>query len=102
MVLHKKLAKNGSVTIPQQLRHKIGLQPGVPLELEETKDGGVTIKKHVPSCRFCGNVEKVISYKDMELCMDCWEDIGRKYFCADKKAAQSAGEYASQGTLRHA
>ncbi len=98
MALHKKLAKNGSVTIPQQLRHKIGLQPGAPLELEETKDGGVTIKKHVPSCRFCGNVEKVISYKGM----DCWEDIGRKYFCADKTAARAGGEYASQDTLRHA
>lgn len=70
MKVSKKLGSKGGVTIPQQLRHDAGLQPGAPLDLETTADG-LMIRKHVPTCDICGNVENVANCEGFEICGDC-------------------------------
>ncbi len=66
----KKIAKSGSVMIPKEMRVEAGLYPGTGVDI--TQDGDtITVKPHVPVCRFCGGVENVRSVMGMEICTDC-------------------------------
>lgn len=80
MTISKKLGSKGAVTIPQQLRHAAGIMPGAPLDIEDAGDG-LIIRKHVPSCSFCGSVENVVKVEDIEICA-----------CCAKKLAAAAAE----------
>ena len=70
MTISKKLGSKGAVTVPQQLRHIAGIQPGAPIDIEDTSDG-LIIRKHIPSCCFCGGVESVATVEDIEICAKC-------------------------------
>ena len=60
MTVSKRVAKSGAVTLPRQLRQETGILPGVPVDIEADEDG-VHIRKHVPTCHFCGTVDDVRS-----------------------------------------
>ena len=81
MTISKKLGSKGGVTIPQQLRHAVGIQPGAPLDIEDAGDG-LIIRKHVPSCAFCGSLENVVAVEGIEICAGC----------AGKLSAAAAGK----------
>ena len=66
----KKITKSGSITIPRDMRTESGLHPGVGVDVECNGDT-VTIKPHVPTCRFCGSVERVKGVMGIEICADC-------------------------------
>lgn len=70
MTVSKKLGSKGAVTIPQQLRHAVGIQPGAPLDIEDAGDG-LIIRKHVPSCFICGSPENVVTVENIEICAEC-------------------------------
>ena len=44
----KRMGKKGTLTIPQHLRHELGLQGGTAVDLTPTGDGGLVIEKHRP------------------------------------------------------
>ena len=60
MKTSKRICKNGSITLPKQIRGEAGLFPGNAVDIETSTDGTVTIKPSAPCCRFCGTVENVI------------------------------------------
>lgn len=69
-IKHKKISKASGVTIPKDLRLSAGFVPGTAVDLTETEDG-ILIRKHVPVCRFCGSLDKVVSFHGEEICADC-------------------------------
>ena len=60
MKTSKRICKNGSITLPKQIRGEVGLFPGNAVDIETNADGSVTIKPAAPCCHFCGSVENVI------------------------------------------
>lgn len=44
MKTSKKICKNGSITLPKQIRGEAGLFPGNAVDIETSTDGTVTIK----------------------------------------------------------
>lgn len=44
------MGKKGTLTIPQHLRHELGLDGGTAVDLTPTGDGGLVIQKHRPTC----------------------------------------------------
>ncbi|MDR1629881.1 MAG: AbrB/MazE/SpoVT family DNA-binding domain-containing protein [Oscillospiraceae bacterium] len=79
MEVYKKVSKSGTVTIPRLLRHELGIHPGTPIVIGTTAGGGITIKKHVPVCRVCGATEKIVRWKSVELCKNCYDLMGMGY-----------------------
>lgn len=75
MLLSKKIAKSGSVTLPRSMRQETGIHPGVPVDIETRGDGTVTIRKRVPSCFHCGSVDDVAKVSGIEICRNCAEKI---------------------------
>lgn len=76
MIVSKKIAKSGAVTLPRQIRQETGILPGVPVDVE-TDENGIHIRKHTRSCRFCGTVDDVAEACGIEVCRGCaakiWE-----------------------------
>ena len=44
----KRMGKKGTLTIPQHLRHELGLQGGTAVDLTPTGDGGLVIESTAP------------------------------------------------------
>lgn len=74
----KKITKSGGITIPRIIRQELGIHPGTPVEVES--DGEcLSIRKHVPTCAFCGSIENVRKVEHLEICVRCAYKIGEKY-----------------------
>lgn len=71
----KKLGKKGGLTIPQYLRHQLGLQGGTAVDLTPTGDGGLLLQKHRPACNICGGTYEVVNYKGFDICSECLQGI---------------------------
>lgn len=82
LVKYKRLSKARGVTIPKDLAANLGMFAGAAVDLVET-DEGILLRKHVPSCVFCGSVESVDTVKGKEICAKCAremrEEINSKY-----------------------
>lgn len=70
MKVSKRLTSKSGITIPKQMRAELGMLPGIAVDMETTSQG-VLVKKRVPTCRFCGSVENIITASGIEMCRDC-------------------------------
>lgn len=71
----KKINKNGSVTIPKNIRAEAGLFSGNGVEIKARTDGSILIAPAAPSCRFCGSLTQVLTVDNIVICMDCAKKI---------------------------
>ena len=82
LIKYKKLSKVRGVTVPKDLAENLGMFAGAAVDLVETSDG-ILLRKHVPTCVFCGSVESVDTVKGKEICAKCAremrEEINSKY-----------------------
>lgn len=82
MIKYKKLSKARGVTVPKDLAANLGLFAGSAIDLVETAEG-ILLRKHVPTCVFCGSAESVDTVKSKEVCSKCAcemrEEINSKY-----------------------
>lgn len=74
MKTSKQLNNKSGITIPKQIRAEAGWFPGMAMDVEATSEG-VLIKKHVPTCQFCGTIDKVAQVLGIEVCLKCGEKI---------------------------
>lgn len=75
----KKLSKKGGLTIPQQMRHELGMLGGTAVQLTPQADGGLLIRKHCPVCHECGSIEDVKNLGHVELCRGCFEALREEF-----------------------
>ncbi len=71
----KRLTSKCGITIPRDIRTRIGWNPGMGVDLETTEDGNILLHPHVDCCRFCGSADSVRKYKDICVCGKCAEDM---------------------------
>lgn len=64
----------GRVVIPKELRKTFDIKETDPLEIY-TEGEQIILKKYEPACIFCGEAEKVNTYKGKNICKYCLEDI---------------------------
>lgn len=57
---------------------RLAILPGVPVDIEADEDG-VHIRKHVPTCHFCGTVDDVKTVCGIEICRGCAEKIMEEF-----------------------
>lgn len=71
----KKINKNGSVTIPRNIRAAVGLFSGNGVEINVNSDGSLTIKPSALCCRFCGSLREILTVENIVICVDCAKKI---------------------------
>ena len=70
MVKVKRITKSGAVTLTKDLRHQLGFLPGQTLDVRVSGDE-LVLRKHVPTCFFCGNTSGIVRFKGYEICENC-------------------------------
>ncbi len=71
MKTSRKLMQNGGITIPKDMRLKLGWKRGMSLDISTTLDGGLIVRKHVEICRFCGASQNLCRFRDLVMCRNC-------------------------------
>ncbi|MEE1155693.1 MAG: AbrB/MazE/SpoVT family DNA-binding domain-containing protein [Acutalibacteraceae bacterium] len=78
----KKINRNGSITLPKQLRTQAGLFAGNAVDIEHNGNE-IIIRKHTKTCNFCGNAENVKTVMGIDICYGCATKIHRAVICDD-------------------
>lgn len=82
MIKYKKLSKARSVSIPKDMAAHLNLSAGDSVELDAAPNGDLIIRRHAPTCRFCGGAD-VKRYADIHICRQCAADL-YKEVCANE------------------
>lgn len=64
----------GRVVFPIEMRNMMNIKKGDPLEIFIDEDK-IILKKYLPGCIFCGNVEDLIKFKGKNVCQSCLKEI---------------------------
>lgn len=72
----KKIQKNGSISIPKDMRFETGFHSGTAVDIRSDGEK-IVITPHAAACRFCGAVEGVmfVEYCRLHICRSCAEKI---------------------------
>lgn len=71
----KTLTKTGGITITKDLRYLTGLKPHDRVDVKVNENNEIVIKRHIPTCFFCGSVDNTKNFKGHEICKTCREKI---------------------------
>lgn len=70
----RKIDELGRIVIPKEIRNKMGIDTGTPLEIRQEGDS-IVMRLDTTSCIFCGGDECVIDYKGKSICHTCLADV---------------------------
>lgn len=72
----KKVQKNGSISIPKDMRAEMGISAGMAVDIKSDGET-IIITPHAPVCRFCGEISDILCVSSMQLhiCRSCAEKI---------------------------
>ncbi|NLW49142.1 MAG: AbrB/MazE/SpoVT family DNA-binding domain-containing protein [Firmicutes bacterium] len=64
----------GRVVIPMELRSVMKINKGDPLEIFVDQDK-IILKKYIPGCFFCGNMEELKNINGKKICQPCLAEV---------------------------
>ncbi|MCD1261009.1 AbrB/MazE/SpoVT family DNA-binding domain-containing protein [Paenibacillus athensensis] len=70
----RKVDELGRIVLPIELRRTLHIEIGDAVEVYVDPDR-ITLKKYMPACLFCGNVENTTYFKGKLVCQACIEDL---------------------------
>lgn len=70
----RDIDKLGRFVIPVELRNKLGIENGDPLEIY-TEDDKIILKRYEKACVFCGQERDVIEFNGRVICRDCLAEM---------------------------
>lgn len=84
MVNFKKINKNGSVTLPVELRRITGMQVGDGVEARIFRNG-ILVVPAVRHCVICENTENITVVDGRPLCKECIEKAVKEMESVDNE-----------------
>lgn len=75
--MERKINRNGSITIPSNLRRNLGIEGREKINIEVQNNGDIIIKRIQGTCIFCNSVDDVQAFKGKFVCSDCREKLGK-------------------------
>ncbi len=64
----------GRFVIPKEMRKKLGVEPGTPLEIF-TEENRIILKKYAPACIFCNELDEMTTYGGKLICKSCLQQL---------------------------
>ncbi len=65
----------GRVVIPKEIRKFLDVTEGVDEFEIYMQDDSIVLKKHNPTCVFCGVVDNCIEFENQKVCKNCIEKL---------------------------
>lgn len=72
----RKIDELGRVVLPIELRRTFDINEKDPIEIY-VEDDAIILKKHEPSCIFCGSKTEVSEFKDKNICSKCKKELAK-------------------------
>lgn len=72
---NKKLTAKRGVSLNKDICAFAGLNAGDPVDVIAEDNGSVTIRKHSPKCRFCGDNVNAKSVMGIDVCPSCAQQL---------------------------
>lgn len=66
----RRVDELGRIVIPKEMRTKLDIDEGTPIEIRMDGDT-IVLKKDLPACIFCGADSEIIDFKGKKVCMAC-------------------------------
>jgi transcriptional pleiotropic regulator of transition state genes len=60
----------GRVVLPKELRTVLDIPVGTPMQVF-TNGAQIMLRKHSSGCVFCGELENLQTFKEVEVCQSC-------------------------------
>lgn len=73
----RKVDKLGRIVIPIEMRKTFEIKYETPMEIFIEKDS-IILKKCIPMCIFCENVNDLVRYENRLICQDCIKKIANE------------------------
>ena len=70
----RKVDELGRIVLPKDIREAIDVKTGDSMEIY-LDEKMVFLKKHLPSCIFCGNTEELVEFKGSLVCSNCRNEL---------------------------
>ena len=68
----------GRIVLPKSMREQLGITEKSVLDITVDMDTEhITIRKHKPSCVFCGEIKKLIPFQTRSICETCKDELGK-------------------------
>ena len=67
----------GRMVVPKELRKKLDIADGDPVEIFSDGDR-IVLMKYQPNCHFCGSDENLVEFKGKKICSECIAALGAK------------------------
>ena len=61
----------GRIVLPMEIRKTFNINPGDPLEIFISEEGGIVFKPCKNDCIFCGSTQDVVLFKEKCVCKKC-------------------------------
>lgn len=74
-IMHKRVAKNGSINIPVDIRRELDIQGGDGMEIQKTEDGRLVLSRYQARCHFCQSDEEVMEVDGRYICKVCAQAV---------------------------
>ena len=71
MKTSRRMTSAGGITLPKDLRLRLGWKPGMSLDIEDAGGGGIYISPHVKRCVLCGGTERTHTFGKVLICEHC-------------------------------
>ena len=66
----RRLDELGRIVIPKEMRDKLDIAVGTPLEIHIESDS-IVIRRDAESCIFCGSLSELSEFKGKKICTAC-------------------------------
>lgn len=71
----RKVDNLGRVTLPKELRRKLGIDKQDELEIYTEGEAIILLQPKKAACVFCGSGENLIGYVDKDICDKCLANL---------------------------
>lgn len=75
MKTSRRITSAGSITLPKDLRLRLGWKAGMSVDIEEAGGGSILISPHVGRCILCGSRERTHTFGKVLICESCAIEI---------------------------
>ena len=72
----RKVDELGRIVLPIELRRTLEIEIKDPLEIY-VEDDAVILRKHEPTCIFCGESQNTVEYMNKVICNSCSASIAK-------------------------
>lgn len=70
----RRLDDLGRIVIPKEIRHRLGVTEGDPMEIL-VNGNQLILEKYEPGCTFCGGHDGISTFKGKEICEVCRQEV---------------------------